>query len=267
MKEPKAPDEAGVLTAGQRVRRALFYVFICLALFILLGPILAPPVEIGITLIAGWWSFLSRTVPRIHWNWDLLGMALFCLGVILFLGHWVLNRLLQLAQSAHHPERPTWRWPWKWTWCGLSAALLFFFVGMSVGGIVHQLGWILSSPEPLMEAKRWYGMDYNNIRQLDGAWQQASLDGEGDIGRIRQLVWEKNGMLRGDSGADLRQKYHLLLISGEDGKIAGAVIVPRDSKARSKVGCYYSFGDKSDFEPESKLKEILERHRKQFIAL
>jgi hypothetical protein len=149
MIEPEPPTprkDLGSRIARIVVRTALGFL---IALFLLgiVGPgAFEPLVFLGI----GWIGFLARTVPRITWNWDLLGMALLCMAGVLILAHWFLHWLTgQLA---------TWRglagsWRWRWTWCAAFIVGIAFLVGMAVGGIAHQTAWIASSHESWYELK------------------------------------------------------------------------------------------------------------------
>ena len=101
---------------------ALFFAFVFLAAGIGSGHI-----DALIALIFGWINFLKRTVPEISWNWDLIGMALFCSVLIVVLGHrftsWVTSTITSKRELG-------WRWPWKWTCCGLAMVGLSFLVGI-----------------------------------------------------------------------------------------------------------------------------------------
>ena len=79
--------------------RVLLYGFLILILLAELAPMFFGFIEFTVTLGTGWWFFLKRTVPRIVWNWDLVGMSFVCVVLILMGAQWFLNSIAQGVQS------------------------------------------------------------------------------------------------------------------------------------------------------------------------
>ena len=267
MSELVPPDMRGS-TAPRRTRgRLLLYGLLGLVLLILVGPSFYGPIELMLTLPFGWIHFLARTVPRIHWNWDLIGMAVVCVALILAGTQWFatwLTRSIQLARGT----TGGWQWPWKWTWCGLVLLLVGFLVGMSVGGIVHQAGWITASPEPLMERKG-FPAERMNMYQLEMALQTAIEESEGDLQKIRQAALDKGGEFRSrlDGRATLLDSFHVLLITEPSGKCKGAIMISRDAKMRERYGGWYMLGNDHGPEPHAKLIELIGQYGSNLVSL
>ncbi len=223
--------------------------------------------ELPFILLTGWIKFLVRTTPNVTWNWDLAGMSIVSAGLILVLAHWFLGWIVKSVASA---RGASWRWPWKWTWCGLVAIAILFLVGMATGGVVHQLGWIASSPEPWYEDKRGKWRDVRNMKTLNLALQLALDDAEGNIDAARRELWKPGGkyLVRAGSYGPNPADYHLLVVTGADGKVTGTLIFPRNRERRNAVGGSYSMNDRNfEIIPAAKLLELIQTNRANLKAL
>src|SRR5438445_13431226 len=56
-------------------------------------------IDLGITLMFGWITFLGDTWPRISWNWGAIWTAILCVGLVLSLGHRFLDGLCRSIAS------------------------------------------------------------------------------------------------------------------------------------------------------------------------
>jgi hypothetical protein len=210
----------------------------------------------------GWWRFLRRTLPGISWNWDIVGMSALCVLLILLLAHAFLRWITKSISSA---RGRSWQWPWRWTWCGLLAIGLFFLVGMGVGGVAHQAGWLSSQSGSWYEIK---GEDFLDLRQLDGALEQAALEAGGDIQEMRQAVSGPDSTyLRRRTGENsLVERFHVLLIREGTNDFAGRIVFPRDPARQARVrGMYWYEGKYQEF-PMERLPELIQKHQKQLLA-
>jgi hypothetical protein len=102
-------------------------------------------------LAFGWAQFLIRVLARLTWDRNAVIVAvaafvLFTLGV-----HWVGRALMRWRGS----ER---RWKAGWSAAVTSAVVIAFAAGICMIGVVHQSGWLMANPEPVMverEVIRW----------------------------------------------------------------------------------------------------------------
>lgn len=245
------------------LRTALVTILVLfLPMFMLVG-IGSGAVELIFTVAFGWWMFLERTVPEIVWNWSLVGMAVVSSLFIMALSHWFLRWLSkeQIALS---------QWPIKWTICGLVAVSLVFLVGMSVGGIAHQVGWMAASEEPLFQRKYRRIYDVSNMKQLELALRMASEDERGNLDKIRQALWKNPNNFFGQSRTfpPFLQAYHVLIVTSPDGLFDGAIIFPRNGASLKQVGASVSIGENDlNFIPAAKLNEVLEKYKNRLQAL
>jgi MFS family permease len=261
--ESPSPTSKPRNSPAKVARRVLLWFIILVALWLLLGMLFGPggarPVYV---LGTGWIQFLSRTVPRMTWNWDLVGMGLLCAILVTVLTQFLLAGLVrQIADRRGN----NWRWRWKWTLCGLASMIICFLVGMSIGGIVHQTGWMMAQSESWYEVK---GQGFTNMRQLEAALQQALLESDGDVQKVRQEMRNPEyiylNQRRGE--APLPERFHVLLITDGTNNVVGTIIFPRDFSLTGSQGLYW-FEDKEEYFQNGKLPELIKRHQNRLLAL
>jgi hypothetical protein len=244
-----------------KVILVLFAVFFA---FLFLG-VAAPNVQILHLLILGWLKFLSRTIPKISWNWDLVGMALLCLAALLGLTHGFLRWLIaQIGMS----RGKAWFWPWRFTWCGTLSTGVLFLVGMASGGIVHQAGWIASSPESLYERKG--GIDYMfELRQFHLDLIMAMNDCNSDLQETRRDLEESQRRQRHLSKRSRdAERFTCLVIVDSSRRIVGAIISHRvrSGPASSRDVLYWN-GSVEEWLALSELPALIRKHDGQLVAL
>lgn len=225
-----------------------------LALPLLLGGQAGVYVHLILTLIFGWIEFCSRTLPAIDWNWPMIALSVFCLAGIGF----GLDRFLKRFSSFVAEKRgKSFIWPTRWTWSVLVAVSIFFAVGMSVGGVLHQVGWMAGSKEPMM-VSRARNAGFATMKQIDGAVQQALLESKEDYELARQSVWS---YLKHPE--TLQNKYRMFVVIGADGKVAGRVIFPLNQQEFQQTGGLVYIEGEADngFLPMEKVKGLLQTYR------
>jgi hypothetical protein len=246
------------------VTKLAVLVLVLFLLFVFMGAGIGSGQIAALTALAlGWLAFLQRTVPQITWNWDLVVMGVLCTAVVCFLGHRFAS---WLTISIARQRGLDWRWPWRWTICGLVGIGLSFLVGMCAGGIAHQVGWLSSQTESWYERR---GEVFLDLRQLDGALQQAVLEADGDAEKVRQALRNpESGYLYKRRGeAPLPERFQVLLIVNSANKVAGAIVFPRDHAKHTRSQVMYSFEGKDDYLPMEKLPELIAKHQNQLLAL
>jgi hypothetical protein len=239
-----------------RVLRGVFKVVVTLVLLLFLFLFVVAGtgrggIEFVIVLLFGWIGFLQRTFPQISWNWDLVLMALFCSLLVLGLAH---GSLSWLAKSIGSARNQSWQWPWRWTVCGLIGITLLFLVGMSVGGAVHQFGWISASSEPLYERKPRYLNELFSLKEIDMEFRGALMDTNA-IADVRRAIWNEKAARR--ERAQTVQFLHILLVVTNKGEIDGVIVFPRDPQAKARFGGYFITADDSKTIPAKELPDLL----------
>jgi prepilin-type processing-associated H-X9-DG protein len=124
------------------------------------------PSQILAELAGGWALFLGRVVLVLTVDWGGVAIGAVCLALFAILAHSFFGWLY-----------PRVRWPddgsvWKakWTASLVAVVVLMFAAGISAAGIAHQVGWLLTSHEPLIESS-FSGLigrvqSSNNLRQM-----------------------------------------------------------------------------------------------------
>ncbi|MGK0190759.1 MAG: hypothetical protein ACI9R3_006589, partial [Verrucomicrobiales bacterium] len=147
MSESGHPPETKTTYRSRRAKTiGKWVVGICIGILVGLVLIVSIPGSFDVlwALASGWFTFLQRTLPNITWNGSLVGMGVLCSMIALGLAHGFLRSVIKAGQ----------RWRFRWTVCGLMIVGLVFLVGMSVAGVVHQVGWIVGSDEAMIVSNR-----------------------------------------------------------------------------------------------------------------
>ncbi len=134
---------------------------ICLALAALIA-LFTLPFQLTLSVVFGWVLFLIHTLPRMTVD----GPSVFvgCLALALFTaGVHVAGRAWRRNALAKPP------WKLRWSLATVVGIFLLFAAGISLIGIVHQAGWLLTSPEPYsVRTVPWIGpaQSPNNLKQI-----------------------------------------------------------------------------------------------------
>lgn len=128
----------------------------------------AAPVEFALFVAFGWLFFLGRVVPGATVGWAGVATALACLAGFAAGLHAFLAWLVRATGPAEGPPR---RWRPRWTGTAVAVVVLMFVAGLATVGATHQVGWLLTSEQPLFEgggvrsaARR--SQSVNNLKQI-----------------------------------------------------------------------------------------------------
>ncbi len=262
----ESPSASGSFIGRGLVRLLYTLVIIALLSIVSVGKVW----DIGAYVALGWVGFLKRTMPRISWNWDLIVTGLLCCIVVLMLAHFLLRSLaapiLKASSATGGDARP---WRWRWTWCGVSALGVLFLVGMCAGGIVHQIAWIRSSPEPWFERKG--GLSFiGEMKNFRLVITMAANDHADDVTRMRtELRNPKGEWARRRPGEPAPyEKFICLLIVDDARKFSGAILFPRNPeqwKRRDVV--HYWNNTEDELRSMRDLPALLKRYEGHLLTL
>lgn len=121
-------------------------------------------------LLFGWLSFFARVIPqvRVYWPSVILGLTAFVMFTVGL--HWFLSQLLSPSTTASNNEPAPRRWRFRWTAAAVSMVVVAFAAGISLVGVVHQVGWLANSQEPLIGEALEYsrvGNVRNNLQEIN----------------------------------------------------------------------------------------------------
>ncbi|MFT4547620.1 MAG: hypothetical protein ACI9UA_000265 [Pseudoalteromonas tetraodonis] len=229
------------------------------------------PIDLIIVLLGGWTSFLARTIPKIGGNLSIAAMTITCSAIALWLGHQFLRWLASAIQQRRAPSENARPWRIQWTLCGYASIWMVFLVGMAAGGILHQLGWIASSPEPMVESKgnefRSYIQQRHLMRQFKNSLTLTDSNLEVAIADFRDALASRD---LSASGHSQLERYQLFLITAAEdpNEVVGSLIFPRERPSyRSWVGAIEIEGKTDKVKTEEELRQHLETFRDRLIAL
>lgn len=142
------------------MRNVISFVAVFLIAVAVLGFITKMPGETAFELVIGWVVFAERSFRRLTMNWNGVATAAVCIGLLVAGGHPFLRWLagsLRASRSADGPaaakdSRETAigsAWPLKRTVQLLVVFMLLFIAGTAFVGLVHQIAWLATAPEPL----------------------------------------------------------------------------------------------------------------------
>jgi hypothetical protein len=125
------------------------------------------PFEVPRAILFGWLIFLWRTLPRMAVDWPSVFVG--CLALVLFTAgvHWAGRAWRRNVVDAPH-------WKFRWSLASVAVAFLLFASGIALVGIVHQTGWLLTSPQPYYVRTIPWGFERyspNNLKQIALAMQ------------------------------------------------------------------------------------------------
>ena len=120
----------------------------------------------------GWVIFLTRVVPQARIDGGGVATALVCLFLFAAGAHSFLGWLYGQMRGASGTEDPVERrWKLRWTTSLVALVVVTFIAGIATTGVAHQVGWLLTSGEPLMapgsgRRAAWRTQSLNNLKQI-----------------------------------------------------------------------------------------------------
>ncbi|MBA4106434.1 MAG: hypothetical protein C0485_11805 [Pirellula sp.] len=122
-------------------------------------------------LLFGWLSFFARVIPqvRVYWPSVILGLTAFVMFTVGL--HWFLTHLLSPSTARSNSEPASQRWRFRWTAAAVSMVIVAFAAGISLVGVVHQVGWLANSQEPLLGE----ALEYSRVGEVRNNLKEISL--------------------------------------------------------------------------------------------
>ena len=135
------------------MKRAIRWIGIAGLIFVLLlitgGLGMVFVFEVPITLAFGWIAFLGRVLPQMQPSLSGIVVAGVLAAAVLYLGQWLAGSFYNRPPTTEAAGR---RWPLRWTLLGLGGLVLVFCLTIASAGIIHQVGWLASSEQRLIQS-------------------------------------------------------------------------------------------------------------------
>lgn len=156
------------------MKYAIAAIIVVIGLVILAGYMTS---EASIALVFGWFSFLQRVLPRMTVYWPSLVVSAVALILLTAGVHWLGASYFRYA-TARKGGASQRRWRFRWTFALVSMVLVSFAAGISIIGIVHQIGWLATTDTPIMGEglSRHYGTNAKNSIRMNALGVLESED-------------------------------------------------------------------------------------------
>jgi hypothetical protein len=146
----------GAVTRFRAIQVAIVVTIVLVALACLGVPL---PLYGTFLLAFGWISFLGRVIPQINADASsaatgAIALLLLLVGLHLFL-RWLsaaiaASRTADTAAITDESTPPAWLL--RWTVSIIAIVLMMFVAGVSMVGVIHEVGWLATSPEPIISS-------------------------------------------------------------------------------------------------------------------
>lgn len=158
----------------------------------------------------GWISYARRVLPEVTINPGALVTALVTLVALVVTA--------QLVAARFRPG-----WPLRWTCAGLGAVVAMFVASIAGAGILHQLGWMLTTPERLIQSS--WGRPSMDLARACSMLRVSGAQGLGSAPALRAHVLSSRL-------ADAGERYELHVSTTP----TAVLLVPRDPALRAELG-------------------------------
>jgi hypothetical protein len=164
---------------------ALGILLVCLFLILLFCVGMQFVFEAPFTLAFGWPRYLWRVIPQLHPDPGSFAAGVVCLVGFTLGAHAFLRWLYGVwgTEEGESLDKKPRRWQWRRTMQLVGLFVLMFVSGIAVTGMIHQTGWLIQSPEPLLHNSwddRAVSVSGNNLKQICLA-AHSYQDADGDL--------------------------------------------------------------------------------------
>ena len=119
---------------------------------IVLAALLLVPAPVSIALLTGWLSFALGVLPQVELR--LGGFVIFMLSFVFSVGcsHYLFSWLMSEINAKRQPDAQI-RWRLRSSISLVLLCMMIFVVGIGMAGVTHQVGWLITSPDPMFVPK------------------------------------------------------------------------------------------------------------------
>jgi len=180
----------------------------------------------------------------------MVGMGVLCAAGVIWIGQWLLRET-----TRHLPIAP---WKWRWTLCGIAAIGVLFLVGLSIGGAIHQIGWIATSDEPWVRERSG-----RPLRELEHAAGTVFDDAPSDLSSWRVGLAHRVGRYH----QSVFDKVRILFVLDDEGLVTGVILVPRAAEDRKwAYGTFVTHDGDRRLRDEEEFRALIQEHARKLEA-
>jgi hypothetical protein len=211
------------------MKRFLLWSLVIIFLLVLLPQVLGAGVYLIGVMLFGWVGFLQRVIPEISISRSGIGMGIMCSALIIAGVHWLASWICEYNSAS---KGKVIRWKWSYSFSLYAGLWLLFLAAMGITGLVHQTVWLVKSKEPIMVARGGPWLEFNSA-----TWHLLSFADDNDW----NLAAARKSFFTDPSPNSFKNKLtgeraHVLFLPDAAGKLAAAILFPRDLKQQRQVG-------------------------------
>ncbi len=135
------------------------------------------PAPVSIALLMGWHSFALSVLPQVEVRPEGVAVFVFSFGFAVGCSHYLLRWLVSEINAKRQPDAQI-RWRLRSSISLVLLSMMIFVVGIGMAGVTHQVGWLITSPEPMFVSKT------QTIQDSD-----LSTYRPGTVSKIRDQSW------------------------------------------------------------------------------
>jgi hypothetical protein len=186
---------------------------IAFLLVILFGAAFA--VTLPFHLAFGWALYAQRIWPTVTLSPSAIASALITLAA-----------LVAVAQGLARRARPG--WPLRWTFAGIGAVVAMFAASIAGAGVVHQLGWLMTTPDRLI-ANSWTRPQMDHLRSCSLLELRSLPPGPQSAASLRAHLFRSRL-------TEPNERFEIYVDDGLGTERYLVLLVPRDPELRAKEG-------------------------------
>ncbi len=245
------------------VRIAVWLLILFLA-WMALASLSFASIRIVAKLVTGWWGFLERVLPAMTVSWSGIGMAVGC-SLLIIVGMHSLSGWLFAHASRILKEDSQRTWRWTWTIALYLGVWLVFFAIMGAVGVIHQVGWLVRSKEPVMVRQEFWGFLRGQLHNCGHDLLAAADDTNWNLEDARRAFLQIAEWRASRPGTV--EDFHIVLFPGTNAQMVAGIIFHRDLAARARTGfVLVTPTTESEFLPFAELPAVLARYQSQGVG-
>ncbi|MCK6550977.1 hypothetical protein L6R52_34385 [Myxococcota bacterium] len=187
-------------------------------------------------VLFGWIGYATRVLPAIT-----VGPSALVTSLVTFVA------LVITAQLFAARVRPG--WPLRWTLTGIGAVVAMFAASIAGAGVLHQLGWMITTREPLI-ASSWTRPQMEHQRACSLLGLRSLPPGPKSAAALRAQVF----------AARLTEPNERFAIHVDEARGTDryrVLLVPRDAVLRAESGARLCGRDLDERVPSERIDEVL----------
>jgi hypothetical protein len=130
-------------------REAIGGLVVCIV--VLIG-FLWVPAPVSSSLLMGWLSFALSVLPQVEVRPGGVAVFVISFGFAVGCSHFLIRWLVSEINPKRRPDAQI-RWRLRSSVSLVLLCMMIFVVGIGMAGVTHQVGWLITSPEPMFVSK------------------------------------------------------------------------------------------------------------------